>query len=119
MPNRNLTPDELAKANVLLAYIREQLDIICGSDAEFKFALRRKISKELGYDERSKPMIRRGLKAKKMKSQDGLCAICEKQLKPTYNVLDRLKAVDGYTVENTRLICESCDRKVQADRKFS
>lgn len=118
MPTRNLTAAELEKANELLAYIRGQLDTLCGGDAELKFAFRRKISKELGYDERSKPMIRRALKVKKMKSQNGLCAICEKPLPPTYNVLDRFKAAGGYTFENTRLICEPCDRIVQAERRF-
>lgn len=119
MPNRNLTPEELTKANALLAFIRQQLDTLCCGDAELKFALRRKVSKELGYDERSKPMIRRALKGKKVKSQNGLCAICEQPLPAKYNVLDRFKAADGYTFENTRLICEPCDRKIQAERRFS
>ena len=119
MPNRNLTVTELEKANALLAYIREQIDNLCGGDTDLKFALRRKISKELGYDERSKPMIRRALKIKKMKSQNGLCAICEKLLPEKYNVLDRIRAADGYKFENSRLICESCDRIVQAERRFT
>lgn len=58
MPNRTLTPLELAHANELLSEIRQRLAALSAGDAELEFALRRKIAKELGYDERSKPMIR-------------------------------------------------------------
>jgi hypothetical protein len=34
-------------------------------------------------------------------------------------VLDRLQAVDGYTPENTRLICNECDKKVQRERRYA
>ena len=53
MPNRNLTPDELERANELLADIREQLTKLAVGDPLLLFAYRRKIAKELGYDERS------------------------------------------------------------------
>jgi UTP:GlnB (protein PII) uridylyltransferase len=119
VPNRFLTPEELDHANALLADIRTRIDTLSAGDRELKFAYRRKIGKELGYDERSKPMIKRALKMKKRKAQDGKCAICTELLPEKYAVLDRLKAVDGYTFENTRLICELCDRKVQQDRRFA
>lgn len=118
MPNRNLTPEELQQANALLTFIRERLEVLAGSDAALLFAYRRKISKELGYDERSKPSVRRRLKVIKRRSQDGKCPICTNPLPETYAVLDRLNAADGYTVENTRLICERCDRDMQAGRDF-
>jgi hypothetical protein len=63
MPNRNLTPDELKEANVLLAEIRERLVALAGDDRALLFAYRRKVTKELGYDERSKPGVRSKLKA--------------------------------------------------------
>jgi UTP:GlnB (protein PII) uridylyltransferase len=58
MPNRQLTKEELQMANRLLTEIRARLDALAGGDADLLFAYRRKISKELGYDERSKPMLR-------------------------------------------------------------
>jgi hypothetical protein len=35
-----------------------------------------------------------------------------------YAVLDRLTAHEGYTPENTRLICGECDLKIQGDRGY-
>src|SRR2546427_67504 len=57
-----------------------RIDTLSAGDPELKFAYRRKIGKELGYDERSKPTIRRALKMKKRKAQDGKCAICTELL---------------------------------------
>lgn len=118
MPNRNLSVGELEHANRLLADIRERLKALAGNDAALLFAYRRKIAKELGYDERKKPSIRKRLKILKRRSQNGLCPLCHEPLPPQYTVLDRLDAAVGYTDENTRLICERCDRDVQAQRKF-
>lgn len=73
-------------------------------DAELLFAFRRKVCKELAYDERSKPQVRRKLKDQKWKEQRGRCAICREDIPERYTVLDRLNAVNGYTTENTRLI---------------
>jgi hypothetical protein len=83
------------------------------------FAYRRKIFKELGYDERSKPMVRRKLKDQKWKEQRGLCAICGKDLPVKYTVLDRFRAADGYTPENTRLIHPECDVAHQASKGYT
>jgi hypothetical protein len=118
MPNRNRSPAELQNANALLAEIRERLKALAGDDAGLLFAYRRKIAKELAYDERSKPMVRRRLKALKRRSQNGICPSCREKLPAKYAVLDRLDAAAGYTEENTRLICEHCDRAVQAQRAF-
>lgn len=119
MPNRRLNNEQIEEANALLKEIREKIEVLGGNDRDLKFAYRRKVFKELMYDERSKPMIRRALKAKKMKEQNGLCPICNQELGKSYMVLDRFIAVDGYTAENTRLIHPDCDRKVQEDRKFT
>ncbi len=119
MTNRMLNAEELASANELLDEVRGRPKVLAGVDDELHFAYRRKIAKELTYDERSKPMERRKLKAKKRKEQNGLCAECQQPLPEKYTVLDRLQASKGYTAENTRLICETCDRKVQADRRYA
>jgi len=119
MPNRRLQPEELEKANALLNEIRARLEDLSAGNKELLFAYRRKISKELTYDERSKPMLRRRLKKLKFTQQNGLCPICGKQLPTTYTVLDRFNAVDGYTEENTRLIHPECDIVIQRERKYS
>ncbi len=119
MPNRILDKDELARANALLTRIRTDLLELAGDDADLLFAYRRKVAKMLVYDERSGPMVRRKLKITKRREQGGLCAICSEPLPDKYAVLDRFRAADNYTTENTRLVCEPCDRKVQAERGYA
>lgn len=119
MPNRRLSADELAQANELLALIRERIGKLSAEDIELKFAYNRKIGKELSYDEREKPLRRRKLKVLKRKAQGDRCAQCGEPLPEKYAVLDRFQASLGYTAENTQLICETCDRRIQADRRFA
>ena len=57
MPNRNLTAEELAKAQVLLNCVRAQLQSLSGGDPGLLFAYRRKIYKELTSDEQDKPVL--------------------------------------------------------------
>lgn len=119
MANRNLTPTELEQANALLAEIRTKLKGLSQGDPELLFAFRRKVFKELTYDERSKPMVRRKLKDQKWKEQRGICVICGKELPEKYSVLDRLIASGGYTKENTRLIHGECDVAHQASKGYA
>ena len=119
MPNRQLSPDELAHANALLAEVRTRLEQLSGGDKGLLFAYRRKVFKELTYDERDKPAARKKLKDQKRKQQRGLCAICGKELPITYTVLDRLNAVDGYTLENTRLVHQACDISHQESKGYA
>ncbi len=63
-------------------------------------------------------MIRKRLKVLKRRGQNGLCSLCSQPLPDKYAVLGRLNAAAGHTDENTRLICEKCDRDVQAQRRF-
>lgn len=119
MPNRQLTSEELLRANALLDEIRSKLEKLSSGDRELLFAYRRKVFKELTYDERDKPAARRKLKDQKWKEQRGLCALCGKDLPETYTVLDRLNAIDGYTKENTRLIHQECDVAHQASKGYA
>lgn len=119
MANRQLSKQEIELANTLLAEIRSSLEELSKGDKDLLFAFRRKVFKELMYDERSKPMVRRKLKDQKWKEQRGLCAICGKDLPIRYTVLDRLNAVAGYTKENTRLIHRECDAKHQEEKGFA
>jgi UTP:GlnB (protein PII) uridylyltransferase len=118
MANRNLDSEELAHANALLDDIRARLKLLAASDDSLLFAYRRKIAKELQYDERGKPMQRKMLKARKMGEQNGICPLCNKALPEKYAVLDRLNGMAGYTPENTRLIHADCDTAVQANRGY-
>ncbi len=119
MPNRVLSPEELVRANELLAKMRTELEILAGGDKDLLFAYRRKVYKELTYDERSGPTARRKLKTLKRKEQNNLCPICGEQLPEKYAVLDRFRAVDGYVPENTRLIHQHCDVKTQEARGYA
>jgi hypothetical protein len=119
MANRRLSEVELASASALLEKIRARLNVLSGGDRELRFALNRKIYKELGYDERSKPMARRRLKIAKFNEQNGRCAECGKPLGEKYSVLDRRNAVDGYTAANTRLVHPDCDYKKQASKGYA
>ena len=118
MPNRNLNPLELKKANTLLDKIRKSILDYSDGNLDLEFALRRKIYKELTYDERGKPSLRKKLKDKKRLSQNNLCTACKQILPLKYAVLDRLNAKDGYTEENTNLICPGCDTEIQKTRFY-
>jgi hypothetical protein len=116
MPNRNLTPDELKNASDLLAEIRDRLATLAGDDPLLPFAYRRKVVKELGYDERSKPIVRGKLKALKWGLQNGRCAECGREMPLKYSELDRRNAADGYTAENTELVHAKCHQDRQAKK---
>jgi hypothetical protein len=119
MPNRKLKAEELAEANQLLETVRARLVELAAGDPGLLFAFRRKVYKELIYDERDKPMVRRRLKAVKRRDQGGNCPLCKNPLPEKYCVLDRFVAAAGYTAENTQLICQDCDVKTQASRGYA
>jgi len=120
MANRRLTEDELQRlATPLLSELRSKLHELSGGDQSLLWALRRKVAKELSYDERGKPMLRKLLKATKRGEQRNRCAVCGEQLPAKNAILDRIEAMKGYTRENTRLICPQCDTRVQEERKYS
>lgn len=119
MPNRNLTPDELKRANELLADIRERLTKLAGGDPLLLFAYRRKMAKELGYDERGKPSVRKQLKAIKWGQQGRKCAHCGEEMPLRNSELDRKNAADGYTEENTELVHHSCHQERQAAKGYA
>lgn len=120
MPNRKLTIEELKSlAAPLLKSVRARLVKLTAGDSDLLFALRRKLSKELQYDERGKPMARRKLKMAKALEQDGRCPLCKKRLPDRGAVLDRIVAMRGYTTDNTRLLCPPCDTTVQKERNYA
>jgi ribosomal protein L44E len=119
MPNRQLTKEELEKLFApLLKEVRDRLSILSGGNGDMQWALRRKLSKELTYDERGGPMQRRKLKELKRAEQDNKCTVCAVSLPAKYAVLDRIETMKGYTPENTRLICQACDTRVQQERGY-
>jgi hypothetical protein len=119
MPNRNLNSDELKRANELLADIRDRLTSLAAGDPLLLFAYRRKVVKELGYDERDKPGVRARLKALKWGQQNGRCAHCREELALKYSELDRKNAAERYTVENTELVHAKCHHERQAEKRYT
>lgn len=119
MPNRNLNSDELKHANALLAEIRARLTGLADGDPLLLFAYRRKVAKELGYDERGKPGSRAKLKALKWGMQGGKCAECGFDFPLEYSELDRKNAADGYTIENTDLVHAKCHQARQAAKGYA
>jgi hypothetical protein len=119
MPNRQLTTEEIQTlAKPLLTEVRQRLIVLSGSDPALLWALRRKLFKELAYDERGKPMSRVALKKAKRREQKNLCALCGATLPLKGAILDRLEAMLGYTSENTRLLCPTCDTAVQTEKGY-
>ena len=119
MANRNLTSDELRLATELLSEIRHRLATLANNDQSLLFAYRRKIAKELGYDERGKPALRNKLKALKWGAQNGKCAHCGQPLELKYSHLDRKTASNGYTAENTELLHADCHHQRQAAKQYA
>lgn len=119
MPNRTLTSEEREKLfQPLISEIRRRLKELAGEDTDLLWALRRKLFKELTYDERGNPTQRRVLKEVKRAVQKNKCAVCNNELPKKNAVLDRFEAMKGYTEENTRLICTECDVSVQEERGY-
>jgi hypothetical protein len=119
MANRNLNAQELEYANALLSEIRARLNVLAGEDKLLLFAYRRKIAKELQYDERGKPGARGKLKALKWGLQDRKCAECGKEMPLKYSELDRKNAADGYTEQNTELVHAKCHQDRQAAKGYT
>ncbi|MBZ2687281.1 hypothetical protein IPS56_04185 [Xanthomonas perforans] len=119
MANPRLTPDQLDLARTLRDEVRARLVNLSSGDKELLFAYRRKVYKELMHDERSKPMVRRRLKQLKMKEQQGLCPLCRELLPERGAVLDRARAINGYTLQNTRLIHDACDVAHQSAKRYT
>ena len=70
------------------------------------------------YDEREKPAKRKRLKGQKRRQQGDRCQNCGLDLPQRGAVLDRLNAMKGYTLENTRLLCPRCDLELQTSRGY-
>jgi UTP:GlnB (protein PII) uridylyltransferase len=119
MPNRNLNATELQQANQLLAEIRARLIALSAGDPLLLFAYRRKIAKELSYDERLKPGQRAKLKTIKWALQNRLCAHCGEEMPLKYSELDRKNAADSYTDENTELVHAKCHQARQAAKGYT
>jgi hypothetical protein len=119
VPNRNLTQGELKKANELLAEIRGRLTVLAGNDPLLMFAYRRKVVKELGYDERSNPTARAKLKSLKWHRQERRCAECGREMPLKYSELDRMNAAERYTEQNTELVHAKCHQARQAAKGYA
>lgn len=122
MANRRLTNEELETIFrpifLKVLYLIGEATI---GDNELRFAINRKLCKELSYLERGKPSARREIKLKKYTQQNGICPECNKPL-PEFGKnahLDRKAAIAGYTLENTELLHAECHIKRQAAQNYS
>lgn len=109
-----LSDDDRAKARALLEELRAKIDESAAGDEALRFQLKRYIAKRLEFDERGTPTLRRRLKQQKRESQRGLCASCEEDLPELGAELHRARAIEGYTVENTSLVCPRCHANAEA-----
>jgi hypothetical protein len=110
-------PDRLT-ARALLDDLRAKIGIASAGDDALRFQLKRYIAKRLEFDERGTPTHRRRLKEEKRKAQNNLCASCEEDLPTTGAELHRVRAIAGYTPENTRLLCPRCHANAEALAKL-
>jgi len=113
-----LSEEDRVKAIAILEQLRARIIEVAGQDRERLFQLRRYILKRLEFDERGTPTQRKKLKDQKWKSQRGLCALCQEKLPERGAELDRFRAIEGYTAENTQLLCHPCHEKAAQERGF-
>lgn len=116
-----LDEDDRTWALELLIQIRTELNARSSENKLRLHYLRRYVVRNLGYDEKSTPAHRKALKQRKMKIQDGKCALCGGDLPDggAYSVLDRLQAHLGYIDENVQLVHANCDYKQQAAKGYT
>lgn len=120
MANPQLTAEQRDNLfEPLFANTVAELERLSDGDPQILWALRRKLTKELGYLERSDPQRRTALKRRKIQQQKGLCAICRQKLPPSGAHLDRLVAFDGYTDTNTRVIHAGCHDALHKHRNYT
>jgi hypothetical protein len=110
----SLSDENRAKTLEILDEVRRRISAAAGDDPELVFQMRRYVAKRLEFDERGTPTQRRRLKDLKRRFQRGLCYECAQALPERGAELHRLRAMDGYTEENTQLLCRACHAMAQA-----
>ena len=120
MPNPRLTDDQRETLFApLITKVRELMRDASDGDMSLYWALRRKLYKELSYDERGTPSHRKALKKRLRKLQNGLCPHCNNPLPESGAVNDRVDAIGGYTDDNVLLVCPDCDIYIQQSRGYT
>ena len=114
-----LSEEDREKAKALLAELRVKIDAAAAGNELLRFQMKRYIGKRLEFDERGTPTHRKKLKAQKRGSQSGLCASCKEPLPENGAELHRARAIEGYTVENTSLLCARCHADAEALAKLT
>ncbi len=113
-----LSEADRERAKLLLEELRGKIDEAAAGDEALRFQMKRYIAKRLEFDERGTPAYRKRLKEEKRKTQMGLCASCDEELPETGAELHRMRAIEGYTPENTRLLCARCHANAEALAKL-
>lgn len=118
MTTRNLNTRELVKANALLTEIRSHIDAWSGPDPALRSAYSRKIIRELTYELRGKPLLRKELKKAKWEEQGHACAICGTGMILKYGLLVLANDAGGYTKANTLLVHSTCGFTTQLNERY-
>ena len=120
MPNPTLTEEQRQNLfRPLFHKLKAELNELAAGDPALLFALRRKLVKELGYLEKGPPAHRKKLKATMWKKQNGLCALCGKDMPEKGSELDRFEAIYGYTEANVRLVHRKCHIADQESKGYA
>lgn len=116
---RKLTESERKLAKKILENTRRRIVEMADGDTNLLWAVRRYVYIRLQHDERGNPTQRKILKLKKWVAQKGKCAMCGKKLPEKGAELDRIYPMKGYTLANTRLVCQKCHRTDQEKKGFA
>lgn len=103
-----LNPAQTAQADELFARLKADLQTLANGDEDLLFNFRRKMYKELMYDERGTPLARQRLKKTMWKKQEGKCAVCGKELALEGSELERIYAPKGFVEDNVKLVHHEC-----------
>ena len=104
-----LNPQQTADADALFTRLKADLLALSGGDEDLLFNFRRKMYKELMYDERGTPLARQRLKKATWKLQEGKCAVCGKELAFEGSELERIYAPKGFVEGNVKVVHHECN----------
>lgn len=120
MPNPRLTDSQRKELFApLFELIKSELKRLSDGDEKVLWALRRKLTKELGYLERGTPAERNSLKKRMFQLQEAKCPLCFNPMELKNSELDRFEAFLGYTESNVRLVHHECHIKDQEEKGYS
>ena len=120
MPNRRLTPPEIASLNELQDVTVAALQFLAGDDPELLFALRRSALRPVSCIwSVERPPIERSSKPRNGRHRAAYARSAMEPMPQKGSELDRFVAWKGYTPENTRLVHHECHVEDQRRKGFT